>query len=138
MRLQSSFWVSATVRSLNSAGLFCAVRAHGADSSGAIIIKLNRLNGHAALFGLAPSALAREDEEARQTLGLDRSFMRLHQEPWLTDEACEQRLMRERARDLDVWILEIEDKQARAYLSKEHPALHFLPLPDFLRSDLNP
>src|SRR5262249_22246297 len=54
MRLKSAIWVAAYVRRCNVEGAFAAVRRRGAEEAGAIFVKLNRLDGSAALFAPAP------------------------------------------------------------------------------------
>lgn len=123
MRLTSEFWVSATRLRLERQGLYCVVRHVGARQSGAITIMLNRLDGSAALFGPAPSALASPYDDTG--VEPERAFLRLHHQEWLEEAACEARLKRALAFDADVWALEIEDRNARAFEAR-HPALEFL------------
>ena len=50
MRLASSFWVQAYIKRLNLMGVPAFVVSHGDDMAGAIIVKVNKLNGDAILF----------------------------------------------------------------------------------------
>ena len=49
-RLTSSFWVQAYIKKLNLLGVSAFVVSHGDDTAGAIIVKVNKLNGDAVLF----------------------------------------------------------------------------------------
>ena len=49
-RLTSSFWVQAYIKRLNLMGVPVFVVSHGDDTAGAIIVKVNKLNGDAILF----------------------------------------------------------------------------------------
>ena len=49
-RLTSSFWVQAYIKKLNLLGVPAFVVSHGDDTAGAIIVKVNKLNGDAVLF----------------------------------------------------------------------------------------
>ena len=61
MRLTSAIWVSAYIRRCHLEGAFAVVRRRGAAEAGAIFVKLDRLDGTAALFAPAPQSLVDED-----------------------------------------------------------------------------
>lgn len=107
MRLTSTIWVSAYIRRCHIEGAFAVVRRRGSAEAGAIFVKLDRLDGTAALFAPAPQALV--DEEV-----LDRQFEQVGiGEP---GEALEARFQREIRFDPDVWFVEVEDRQGRHFL----------------------
>ena len=108
MRLRSDFWVSAHIRRCAVEGAAAYLRRRGAAEAGAIIVKIDRLDGQAALFGLAP-----QTEAGR---GLDRHFLRLHKDEWIDPADAEARLTREIGFDPDLWIVEIEDRAGRTFL----------------------
>lgn len=99
-RLTSDFWVSAYLRQAAHDGLDAVLRRRGAREAGAIFVKLDRLDGTAALYGPAPQALADEDGERRFQLVLDADPL-----------AVEERMERERRFDADLWLVEIENRQ---------------------------
>ena len=98
-RLTSDFWVSAYLRQAAFDGLVAVLRRRGAREAGAIFIKLDRLDGTAALYGPAPQALAEDDGERRFQLLLDSDPL-----------AIEDRVDRELRFDGDLWLVEIENR----------------------------
>jgi hypothetical protein len=108
-RLRADFWVSAHLRRCAVEGVDAYLRRRGAAEAGAILVKVDRLDGTASLYGPAPQSLV-EDRES------DRLFV-----PVLTDVTpldVEERLKREARFDPDYWLIELEDRAGR----------HFLPL----------
>jgi hypothetical protein len=106
MRVTSTLWVSAYVRRCHLDGAFAVVRRRGAPEAGAIFVKLDRLDGTAALFGPAPQSLVEE--------ALDRQFEEIS--PGAPNEALEDRLVREIRFDPDLWLVEVEDRGGRHFL----------------------
>lgn len=99
-RLTSEFWVSAYLRQAALDGLIAVLRRRGAREAGAIFVKLDRLDGTAALYGPAPQSLADETGARRFQLILD------------SDPASvEERVERERRFDSDLWLVEIENRK---------------------------
>ena len=107
MRLRTDFWVAAHLRRCEVEGASAFLRRRGAAEAGAVIVKLDRLDGRAALYGLAPRSDARDG---------DRRFIRLHRETWIDPPDAEARLKREIGFDSDLWIVEVEDRDGRAFL----------------------
>ena len=102
MRLRSDFWVSAYLRRCNGDGIAALLLRRGAAEAGAIYVKLDCLDGRAALFGPAPQTEA-------DAVG-DRLFIRLHKDVWIEAADAEARLKREVGFDGDIWIVEIESR----------------------------
>lgn len=98
-RLTSDFWVSAFLRQAALDGLVAVLRRRGAAEAGAIFVKLDRLDGTAALYGPAPQALAQDDGMRRFQLLLDSDPL-----------AVEDRVARELRFDGDLWLVEIENR----------------------------
>jgi hypothetical protein len=109
LRLRSDIFVSALIRRAELTGAFAALRRRGAAEAGAIFVKLDLLDGRAALFGPAPQS---EDPPP----GVDRLFTRLHKEEWIDPASAEERLRREISFDPDLWIVEIEDREGRPFI----------------------
>ncbi len=108
MRLRADFWVAAYLRRCEIEGASAYLRRRGAAEAGAVLVKLDRLDGQAAVFGMAPS------EEAEH--GLERRFTRLHRDAWIDPLTAEEKLKRETAIDPDLWIVEVEDRAGRTFL----------------------
>jgi len=98
-RLTSDFWVSAYLRQAGLEGLVAVLRRRGAREAGAIFVKLDRLDGTAALYGPAPQSLAEDDGERRFQLLLDADPL-----------AIEDRVDRELRFDGDLWLIEVENR----------------------------
>ena len=107
MRLRSDLWVAAYLRRCNDEWASAYLRRRGAAEAGAIFVKIDRLDGQAALFGPAPQSLLGEGE---------RLFVQAHKEDWLAPASIEARLRRELEFDTDLWIVEVEDRQGRNFL----------------------
>jgi hypothetical protein len=107
MRLRSDFWVAAYLRRCGVEGAAAYLRRRGAAEAGAIFIKIDWLDGRATLFGPAPQSALGDGE---------RLFVQVHKEPWLDPATIEARLKRESAFDVDLWIVEVEDRQGRHFL----------------------
>ena len=108
MRLRADFWVAAYLRRCDIEGVAAVRRRRGAAEAGAIYVKLDRLDGRAILYGPAPQTAV--DREG------DRGFMRLHRDEHITPADAEARLAREIGFDSDIWIIDIEDREGRAFL----------------------
>jgi hypothetical protein len=107
MRLRSDFWVAAYLRRCGVEGAAAVLRRRGAAEAGAILVKIDRLDGTGALFGPAPQSEVGGDE---------RRFARLHNADWIETAAAETRLQREIGFDSDLWIVEVEDRLGRNFL----------------------
>ena len=103
MRLRSDIWVSAYIRRCEIEGASAVLRRRGAAEAGAIFVKIDRLDGRAALYEPAPQSLA-------PPFDVDRLFVRAHKEEWVAADRIEARLTREAAFDPDIWIVEVEDR----------------------------
>jgi hypothetical protein len=110
MRLKTALWVAAYLRRCQVEGVFGVVRRHGAEESGAVFIRICRLDGTSDLFGPAPQS---EFEAAREA---DRAFTPSFDVQPAPDAAVEAYLAREVKFDPDVWIVEVEDRAGRNFL----------------------
>ena len=81
----------------------------GAAEAGAIYVKVDRLDGRAALFEPAP-----QSEVAER--GVERQWTRAHKEEWVTPDVVEARMAREIKFDPDLWLIEVEDRDGRCWL----------------------
>ena len=103
-RLRADIWVAAYLRRCEVEGVVAVLRRRGAAEAGAIFVKIDRLDGRAALYAPAPQS----DFAER---GVERLWRRAHKEEWIEPAAIEERLKREIAFDPDLWIVEIEDRE---------------------------
>jgi len=99
-RLRADIWVAAYLRRCASEGVFAALRRRGAAEAGAVFIKIDRLDGRAALLG---PALALSDDSSGE-----RRFERL----------IEARMAKEIRFDADLWYVEIEDRTGRSFVDE--------------------
>lgn len=107
-RLRADIWVAAYLRRCATEGAFATLRKRGAAEAGAIFVVLDRLDGRMAVFGPAPQSEAGEDGVRR--------FARVHDEEWIDGAAAAERIRRETKFDPDLWIVDVEDRQGRAFL----------------------
>ncbi len=102
--LNTEIWVRSYLRRLQQSDIPAYVAAKGDLDSGAVLIKLNLLNGKAKLF--------------------QRSFDLLrNRRCWILadegeDAEIESQLSREIVRDSDLWIIEVEDRRGRTLLDE--------------------
>jgi len=103
-RLTAEFWVAAYLARLRLADIPAFVTARGDGTAGAVIVKVNRLDGTARAwsrsFDLASGArvwaVLAEGAEAEVDAGL----------------------ARQRGYDPDLWVIEVEDRQGRHLLDQ--------------------
>ena len=109
MRLRADIFVSAYLRRCAVEDVSAVLRRRGAAEAGAIFVKIDRLDGMAALYGPAP-----QTETAAR--GVDRLWARTHREDWIPVPDVEERLTKEIRFDPDLWIIEVDDRQGRVFL----------------------
>lgn len=104
-RLASGIWVAAYLRRLDLAGIPAFVTARGDETAGAVLVKLALLDGTARLyergFDLASGAVV----------------WRLRAEA--AEGEIDATVARDRARDRDLWVIEVEDRHGRSLLEEE-------------------
>lgn len=104
-RLTARFWVDAYLARLRLADIPAFVVAHGDDTGGAVLVKLNTLDGKAQVF--------------------QRSFdLATGARVWVTlAEGCEAEvdaaITRQRGFDPDIWVVEVEDRAGRHLLDAD-------------------
>ena len=108
MRVTSGIWVSALLRRAQSAGSFATVVNKGAHEAGAIFICVNNMSGQMDLHSPAPQSFYDPDGVA------DREFECVLEA--VSAKEVDERLNREKSFDPDIWIVEIEDKDARSFI----------------------
>ena len=109
MRLRADIFVSAYLRRCAVEDVSAVLRRRGAAEAGAIFVKIDRLDGLAALYGPAP-----QTETAVR--GVDRLWTRMHKDEWIATPDVEERLAKEIRFDPDLWIIEVDDRKGRVFL----------------------
>lgn len=105
--LRSDIWVQALLRTAQSLGAAGFVVRKGDETAGAVLVKVARLDGTARL--LIP---------ARDGIG-ERIYLDLTGKTAGPDEPSIDAYLSKRAsQDQDIWIVEIEDKLGRSFLSE--------------------
>lgn len=106
-RLPSKLWIEALVRRAQLAGAGAFIVQHGDDDRGDVLIKVARLNGTAAAY--VPCT----------NLDGVRVFLNLEMQGVGPDEASiDEYVRRAKERDRDLWIVEIEDREGRSFLTE--------------------
>lgn len=105
-RLTAAIWTSAIIRRAMGEGAFAALRHKGAEGSSAALVKVSLLDGTA--FVLVPVTSADGSRQWMRATGTDP----------VSDADCERYLDRALARDPDLWVLEIEDRQGRWFFDE--------------------
>lgn len=104
-RLSARFWVDAYLARLRLAAIPAFVVAHGDDTAGAVLVKINTLDGRARLwqrgFDLTTGA---------------RRWAVLAEGPEAEMDAA---IARQRGFDPDLWVIEVEDRAGRHLLDTE-------------------
>ena len=101
-RLTSSFWVQAYIKKLNLLGVPAFVVSHGDDTAGAIIVKVNKLDGDAILF--------------ERSFSLDKNLNQWSKFESGNEKELDELLSRQLSRDRDLWIVEIESREGDPFL----------------------
>jgi hypothetical protein len=102
-RLTAEFWVQAYLARLRLADIPAFVTARGDATAGAVIVKLNTLDGSARAFARS----------------WDASGARI----WATlaegaEAEVDGALARQRRHDPDLWVIEVEDRAGRSLLDE--------------------
>ena len=103
-RLTADFWVSAYLSRLRLADIPAFVVKKGDATAGAVLIKLNTLDGQAKVF------------QREFNLMEDRREWRILSEGDEPD--VDAALAKQRSFDADLWIIEVEDRQGRTLLDE--------------------
>lgn len=104
-RLSARFWVDAYLARLRLMGIPGFVVAHGDDTGGAVLVKLNTLDGQARVW--------------------QRSFdLRTGARVWVVlaegdETGVDAAIARQRGFDPDLWVIEVEDREGRHLLDQD-------------------
>ncbi|VAV94328.1 ATP-dependent Zn proteases [hydrothermal vent metagenome] len=103
-RLTAEFWVQAYLTRLRLQNIPAFVVAHGDNTAGAVLIKLNTLDGKAVAF-----------QRSFDLMSDTRTWVVLSQGD---ETSVDQALNRQRGFDPDLWVIEVEDRQGRHLLDE--------------------
>ena len=103
-RLTSDLWVSAYLARLRLADIPAYLTARGDATAGAVLVKVATLDGLARAY------------QRTFDLRLDRRIWVLLAEG--PEAEVDALLVRQRSRDPDLWVIEVEDRQGRTLLDQ--------------------
>lgn len=103
-RVTARFWVDSYLTRLRLVNIPAFVVVHGDDTAGTVLVKLNTLDGQAKLFHRSYNLM--DDERLW-------SVMDAGPEALVDDQ-----ISRERQRDPDLWVIEVEDQRGRHLLDQ--------------------
>ena len=106
-RLPTKTWVEALIRRAQVAGAAAFILQRGDASRGDVLIKVANLQGEARAYVPLTSILG------------ERFFVDLSHQNVVTDDvSVDAYLTRAKVRDSDLWVVEIEDREARHFLTE--------------------
>jgi len=103
-RLTAEFWVHAYLARLRLADIPAFVVSHGDDTAGAVLVKLNTLDGSARAF-----------QRSFDLATGDRAWVVLAEGE---ESAVDEAIARQREFDPDLWVIEVEDRAGRHLLDE--------------------
>ena len=104
-RLTTGFWVSAYLTRLSLAEISAYLTAKGDATAGAVIVKVATLDGRARAFQRSFDLAA----DTRIWIALAEG----------TEPDIDALLSRQKSRDRDLWVIELEDKAGRTLLDQD-------------------
>ncbi|OBY27793.1 DUF1491 family protein [Leisingera sp. JC1] len=103
-RLTARFWVDAYLARLRFQDIPAFITSHGDDTAGAVLVKLNTLDGQARAF-----------HRTYDLMSGDRKWDALAEGAEADVDAS---IRRQRQFDPDLWVIEVEDRQGRHLLDE--------------------
>ena len=104
VRLRSKIWVQAYLKRLEIQNIAAYVTAHGDDNSGAILIKVIKMDGYAQLYQKTFDLQNNRSAWVKILEGLDMEIDSL--------------LEKQKVNDPDLWVVEIESADGQNYLDE--------------------
>ena len=101
-RLTAAFWVQAYLTRLRGENIPAFVVAHGDDTAGAVLIKLNTLDGQAVVYQRSFDLMTGARQWAELTGG--------------PEAEVDAAIARQRGFYPDLWVIEVEDRAGRHLL----------------------
>ncbi|MDQ2095850.1 DUF1491 family protein [Rhodalgimonas zhirmunskyi] len=103
-RLTADFWVHAYLTRLRLHDIPAFITAHGDDTSGAVLVKLNTLDGNAKAY-----------HRTFDLMSGTRKWDLLADGP---EPEVDGSILKQRGFDPDLWVVEVEDRQGRHLLDE--------------------
>lgn len=103
-RLTSDFWVKAYLTRLRLADIPAFVTSKGDVTAGAVLIKINTLDGNASCY-----------QRSFDLRSGERTWVILSEGP---ETEVDQALQKQRSFDPDLWVIEVEDREGRHLLDE--------------------
>lgn len=103
-RLTAEFWVQAYIARLRFQEIPAFVVSHGDDTAGAVLVKLNTLDGQACAF--------------HRTFDLMSGVRKWDVLSEGDEPDVDASIRRQRGFDPDLWVIEVEDRQGRHLLDE--------------------
>lgn len=104
-RLTARFWVDAYLTRLRLQDIPAFVTAHGDDTAGAVLVKLNTLDGRA--------------EALTRSFDLETGARVWTQLAQGAEAEVDETIRRQRSFDADLWVIEVEDRAGRHLLDQD-------------------
>lgn len=104
-RLTADFWVHAYLARLRLMNIPAYVMAHGDDTAGAVLIKLNTLDGQAVAYHREYDLMSGTQAWTVLTSG--------------PESDVDTAISRQRGFDPDLWVIEVEDRNGRHLLDQD-------------------
>ena len=103
-RLTAEFWVQAYLARLRLQDIPAFVTSHGDDTAGAVLVKLNTLDGQARAF-----------QRSFDLMSGERTWVVLAEGE---ERAVDEAIAKQRGFDPDLWVVEVEDRVGRHLLDE--------------------
>lgn len=104
-RLTAEFWVHAYLARLRLRNIPAFVTSHGDDTAGAVLVKLNTLDGQARAF-----------QRSFDLMSGERAWVVLSEGGEAQVDAA---IARQQDFDPDLWVIEVEDREGRHLLDED-------------------
>ena len=104
-RVTADFWVAAYLTRLRLAKIPAFVVKRGDSTAGAVLVKLNTLDGLACCY-----------QRSFNILSGDRSWIILTRG---AESAVDTSISKQRSFDPDLWVIEVEDRAGRHFLDQD-------------------
>ncbi|KIC35008.1 DUF1491 family protein [Leisingera sp. ANG-M7] len=103
-RLTARFWVDAYLARLRFQDIPAFITSHGDDTAGAVLVKLNTLDGQARAFHRTYDLMSGNRKWDELAAGAEMDV--------------DASISRQRSFDPDLWVIEVEDRQGRHLLDE--------------------
>ena len=103
-RLTAEFWVHAYLARLRLMQIPAFVTAHGDDTGGAVLVKLNTLDGQATVF-----------QRSFDLMSGERAWVTLAEG---SESDVDLTVEKQKSFDPDLWVIEVGDRQGRHLLDE--------------------